>query len=157
VPETIVDILKRAKVGEIALDIAPTVHPDATLEEVCRLLEGRERSAVVVCDGERVCGIFTQRDLLYRAAEGALDPRGSIGELMTPSPKTFQAERPLSEALDIMVDGGFRQLPLVDGEGRARGLLTTRDVLAFIARRFPEETLNLPPRLHQVLSTPEGA
>lgn len=156
-PETIVDILRRAKVGDIALDTAPTVHPDATLEQVCRLLEGRERSAVVVCDGEQVCGIFTQRDLLYRAAEGALDPKGAIGELMTRSPRTFQAGRPLSEALDVMVEGGFRQLPLVDGEGRARGLLTTWDVLAFIARRFPEETLNLPPRLHQVLSTPEGA
>lgn len=156
-PETIVDILRRARVEDLSLDAAPLAAPEATFGEVCRLLAGRGRSAVVVCDDEEVCGIFTQRDLLYRAAAGALDPQTPIGELMTRAPRTFQSEGPLADALEVMVEGGYRQLPLVDAGGRARGLLTTRDVLSFVARRFPEETLNLPPRLHQVLSTPEGA
>jgi CBS domain-containing protein len=157
VPETIVDILRRAKVEEMTLGPAPEVAPHTSLGDVCRLLEADGRSAAVVRDGDQVVGIFTQRDLLYRAAQGALDLATPIAELMTRSPRTFQAERPLAEALDAMVEGGYRQLPLVDAGGQPQGLLSTRDVLSFIARRFPEETLNLPPRLHQMMPTSEGA
>lgn len=156
-PETIIDILRRLEVREMTLGDFPLVAEGTPLGEVCVLLESRRRSAVVVETEGRVSGIFTQRDLLYRAADGALDLAAPIEEVMTREPQTFHAERPLAEALEMMFEGGFRQLPLVDDEDRPRGLLTIRDVLAFIARRFPEETLNLPPRPDQLMATPEGA
>lgn len=156
-PETIADILRRANVEDMSLGACPLVSPETTLEEVCGRLGSQGRSAVVVADGGRVVGIFTERDLLYRAAEGPVDLASPIADLMTPSPRTLRAGQPLAEALEAMIEGGYRQLPVVDSESRPRGLLTTRDVLSFIARRFPEETLNLPPRLHQLMATPEGA
>ena len=55
-----------------------------------------------------------------------------------------------------MVKGGYRHVPVVDAEQRQVGLLSSRVILRFIADHFPEAVLNLPPRLNQVLSRPEG-
>ncbi|MEZ5332634.1 MAG: CBS domain-containing protein [Thermoanaerobaculia bacterium] len=135
--ETIVDILRRLEVREMTLGDFPLVAEGTSVGEVCVLLESRGRSAAVVEKEGRVTGIFTQRDLLYRTADGVLDLDAPIETVMTREPRTFHAERPLAEALATMMEGGFRQLPLVDDGERPRGLLTIRDVLTFIARRFP--------------------
>ena len=54
------------------------------------------------------------------------------------------------------MDGGYRHIPVVDDDGHQVGLLSSRVILSFIADQYPESVLNLPPRLHQVLTRPEG-
>ncbi|MGH9465693.1 MAG: CBS domain-containing protein, partial [Thermoanaerobaculia bacterium] len=93
----------------------------------------------------------------YRTATEGLDPTTPIAALATAAPRTLSLGQSLAEALDAMVDGGYRQVPLLDETGRPAGLLSSRDVLAFVAGFYPEATLNLPPRLHQVLATDHGA
>ncbi len=154
---SLAESLRHAKIADLELAPAPYVTPAAPLGEVLRQLVASRRPAVLVRDGERLAGIFTQRDVLYRTATEGLDPATPIGTLASGEPRTLALGQSLAEALDAMVDGGYRQVPLVDERGQLAGLLSSRDVLVFVAGFFPEETLNLPPRLHQVLSTDHGA
>jgi CBS domain-containing protein len=121
------------------------------------MLEGEYGSAVVVVQEGKVVGIFTERDILYRTAEEGIDSCTPIGELMTRDPATLGPNELLADAIALMVGGGYRHVPLVDGEGRDAGVISSRRVLRFIADHYPEAALNLPPRLHQRLSRPEGA
>lgn len=155
-PRSIEEILQDVRIDEIELRPAVRTSPETPLSEVYSLLERSPHGALLICEGERVCGIFTERDVLYRTALEDLDPSTPISELMKRDPVTLDSHDLLAAAVRLMTERGYRHVPLVDGEERYRGLLASRDVLRFIADHFPEAVLNLPPRLHQTMLTPEG-
>ena len=153
---SIEEILGEARIEDIDFRKVPHVAPATPMAEVYRLLDAERIGAVVVCEGERVVGMFTERDLLYRTALEKVDPGTPVGELMTPEPRTLHPGQRVAEAIAAMAQGGFRQMPVVDDGGRVVGLVTSRAVLRFIADHYPAAVLNLPPRLHQRPSHPEG-
>ncbi len=155
-PPDIEAILKKARIDELSIQAVEAVSPATPIGEVYKLMDQRDLSAVMVCEEDRVVGIFTQRDILYRTALEKLDDSTPIEKLMSPEPVSLQPHDRLADAIRVMAEGGYRHLPLVDDKGRAVGLITNRDVLKFIADYFPETVLNLPPRLHQQMSRPEG-
>ena len=110
----------------------------------------------MVCKGERVVGIFTQRDVLNRIALECLDPGTPVSEVMSDRPVTIGLDQDLADAIQAMVEGAYRHIPVVDNAGNQVGLLSSRVILRHIADHFPEEVLNLPPMLDQVMSRPEG-
>jgi CBS-domain-containing membrane protein len=59
--------------------------------------------------------------------------------------------------MDLMRTGRYRNVPLLDDDGRAAGVVRQQDLLRYVAESFPEELLNLPPRPHQTLEETEGA
>lgn len=132
------------------------VAPTTSLGEVYRLLEETHSVAVLVCDSERrLLGIFTERDVLSRTAlEG--DPATPIDELMVPLVATLRPDDSLVEAIRIMAERRIRHIPVVGEDGREVGLVGGRDVLRLLAEQFPKTLLNLPPRLDQTMTTPEG-
>lgn len=154
--QTIEEILGNARIQDLHLDRSLSVAPSTPLDEIYRLLEQENRGAVVVCDGEKVAGIFTERDVLYRTALEKIDPSTPISELMTPNPQTLPPSARLADAIRLMIEGGHRHVPVVDEGGCGAGLLAGRDILRFIAGHFSEAVVNLPPRLHQTMKSPEG-
>ena len=154
--KSIEETLHDVQISELRLEVGGSVSPDTPLSEVYEILDRQRRNAVVVCDGDAVVGIFTQRDILYRTALEAPDPATPIGELMTRDPFTLRMDQKLADAIHAMTVHGYRNVPLVDGRGRWLGLLSSRNVLRYIAAHFPEAVLNLPPRLDQHLAKPEG-
>ena len=155
-PPSIEQILKGVRIAEVKRHQSCCVGPETPLEEVYRRLDEQRPGAVVVRDGDRVTGIFTERDVLYRTALEQPDPATPIGELATREPVTMRPDQRLAEAIETMASKGYRHLPLVDADGREAGLLSSRDILAFIAEHVPESVLNLPPKLHQTMTSPEG-
>jgi CBS domain-containing protein len=153
---SIEQILQGVRIEEIDVREVCRVEPTTPLAEVYRLLDERHLGAVVVCERSRVVGIFTERDVLYRTALEAIDPQTPIRDLMTATPRTLSPNQRVAEAIAAMVEGGFRQIPVVADGGSLVGLLTSRAILRFIAEYFPGAVLNLPPRLHQTLSQPGG-
>ncbi len=149
-------ILRDVRISELRLEVGGGVSPDTPIAEVYELLDRQRRNAVVVCEGDAVVGIFTQRDILYRTALEAPDLETPIRELMTPEPFSLRMDQKLADAIHAMTVHGYRNVPLVDGRGRWLGLLSSRNVLRYIAEHFPEAVLNLPPRLHQQMARPEG-
>lgn len=147
-------ILANARIQDLPLGPVCAAVATAPLEEVYRLLA--DHRTVVVLDDGRVLGIFTERDVLRRTARGEYDSNTPIGELMTRDAVTVGAAEGAADAVRLMVEGHFRQVPVVDAGGRAAGILRSRDILRFIADHYPAAVLNLPPRLHQQLPRPEG-
>ena len=155
-PRSIEETLRNARISELSREVGGAVDPDTPIGDVYEILDRQRRNAVVVCDGDSVVGIFTQLDILYRTALEATDTSTSIRELMTPDPFTLKMDQKLADAIHAMTVHGYRSVPLVDGRGRWLGLLSSRNVLRFIAEHFPEAVLNLPPRLHQQMARSEG-
>jgi CBS domain-containing protein len=99
----------------------------------------------VVREG-RLAGIFTERDVLTKIAGRGLDfTKISVGAYMTPDPEALSPEHKVAYALNKMVVGGYRHVPIIDGERRPVAVMSVRDVVEFIVERFPAEVINLPP------------
>lgn len=131
------------------------VTPDIALGEVYRVLDDEHSVAVLVCDDSGLVGIFTERDILNRTAlEG--DPETPIGELMNSIKASLTPDDRLAVAIEMMCETGYRHIPLPGNEGSKPGLVGGRDILKLIADYYPETLLNLPPRLDQQMTKPEG-
>src|SRR5687767_14279140 len=114
------------------------IAADRPVTEAIEVLR-RERVGclLVVRDGKLV-GIFTERDLLARvlAAGKAFDT--PVAEVMTPDPVTVQPKDPIRVAVKRMQAGGYRHLPVVDGESRPVGILSVKRVVHYLVEHFPQ-------------------
>ena len=132
-----------------------TVAPGAPVREAIATMREHEVGCVVVTEGGKPAGIFTERDLLKRvfAAGAGLD--GPVREHMS-APVVTRAESPLNEALARMLRGGFRHLPVVDAGGALVGTTSIKRAVHFLAEHLPEAVLNLPPRPDDFPASEEG-
>ena len=85
--------------------------------------------ALLVVEGVRLIGIFTERDALFRVLAPGLDPAATaLGDVMTRQPQTIHPDEPFLRALRIMHEGRFRHLPVVEYD-RPLGMVSVRDAL----------------------------
>ncbi|HET9338987.1 MAG TPA: CBS domain-containing protein [Casimicrobiaceae bacterium] len=106
-----------------------TVTQGSTVVEAARRMRERTVGSVLVVDGQRLVGIFTERDALFRVLAAARDPATTtLGEVMTPQPQTMHPDEPFLRALRVMHEGKFRHLPVVEF-GRPLGIVSVRDAL----------------------------
>jgi CBS domain-containing protein len=134
-----------------------TVPLGTPLAEAMAAMRERGGEAVMVCDGRRLRGILTERDVLLRVLGHDVDTSRPVDEYMTAEPDSLRPDATLLSAMEAMERGGYRNLPLIDDEGNLVGLLRQQDLLEYVAEAFPQEILNLPPRPHQTMEEPEGA
>jgi CBS domain-containing protein len=140
------EALANAKVGALSARPHARVEVDDAMWKVVAEMKTQGRGAVLVEDGGALVGIFTERDLLNRVDYS--DPLWShviVRDVMTPHPMVIRADDSLSEALRRLTQGHRRHLPIVDDRGHVVGLISIRDILTFVAERFPDDMLNLPP------------
>jgi CBS domain-containing protein len=111
------------------------VGPEATARTaIARMVEANVGS-VAVCDGARLVGIFTERDVLRLAGEGAdLDTVG-VETAMTPDVVTVSADTDILAAARLMGERRIRHLPVVEGENLL-GIVGIRDVLGALAEEL---------------------
>jgi CBS domain-containing protein len=103
--------------------------PSTRVIEAVRLMAERQAGAVLVIDGDRLLGIFTERDAVFRVMAAGRDPNvTTLADVMTPSPITIAPDKPFGSALALMHKHGFRHLPVVDGE-RVLGIVSARNAL----------------------------
>jgi CBS domain-containing protein len=133
------------------------VQRGTTALEVLRRMQNERQSCVLVCDGEQCTGIFTERDYLNKIVGKRVDLSKPVDEFMSSSPKVLTTEDTLGQAIQIMHDHGYRNIPLVDQTGNCAGLLQIRNVIDFLAEIYPQEVLNTPPRPDQRFDEPDGA
>jgi CBS domain-containing protein len=85
-------------------------------------------SSILICDGDRLRGIFTERDLLVRVVAAGRDPAATpLHEVMTADPDTIQATAPVIEAIRRMDEFSYRHMPVLDA-GRVVGVISWRDL-----------------------------
>lgn len=104
-----------------------TVEASTPLAEAVKSMDARSVGAVLVLDGARLTGVFTERDVLKAVARGH-DDKPTVGDWMTPHPETIEPDDTTEHAAVLMIHGGFRHLPVVDA-GRVVGILSIRDLM----------------------------
>ena len=114
------------------LDPAPprVVPRTATVADAVDLMRQANVGCVLVCDADRLVGLFTERDLMTRVLAVGKPLAHPVAEVMTPNPETVSPKDPIRLAVRKMKSGGHRHLPVVDADGRLVGLITQRDLLA---------------------------
>jgi CBS domain-containing protein len=85
-----------------------------------------------------------------------VNPETPLSEVMTADPEAVGEDDGIAFALNRMILGGFRHVPVVDQDGRAVGVLSLREVVAFIVSLLPGRVLNLPPHAHLQAHSPDG-
>ena len=100
-----------------------------TVLEAAVLMKQQGKGALLVVEGTRLSGIFTERDALFRVIAAGRDPATTkLADVMTPHPQTMHPDEPFVKALRIMHKRGFRHLPVVE-HGRPLGIVSARDAL----------------------------
>ena len=118
-----------ATVREVMSTNLIVVEPGATVAEAATVMGGKHVGSALVMDGDRLTGIFTERDIV-RALGEHFDAAGhQVANWMTVRPTTIGPDASTDEALDLMLRGGFRHLPVLE-EDRVVGMLSLRDIAA---------------------------
>jgi CBS domain-containing protein len=137
------------------------VGPAMSIRDVLSLLREKRAGSVLVCRGERLAGIFTERDALCLMAgnsgRGKVDLGSRIETVMTANPATVTPSDTVGKAIEKMSHGGYRRLPVVDGAGRPLGVLNVAGIVHFLVQQFPQAVYNLPPVADPVMQEREGA
>ena len=114
-------------VGEIMSKDLITVDQHATVAEAATIMGEHHAGSALVMEGESLFGIFTERDIV-RALGEHFDAAGHpVANWMTRNPITIGSDADVHDALERMLSGGFRHLPVLDGD-RVVGLVSMRDL-----------------------------
>jgi CBS domain-containing protein len=100
------------------------------VSDAAALMKQNNVGAVAVLEQQKLIGIFTERDAVFRVLAEHREPtRTHLDEVMTPAPQTIAPDRPFGHALHMMYEGGFRHVPVVE-RGRVVGIVSARDALS---------------------------
>ena len=133
------------------------VRADEPVSEAVGLMRQAEVGCVLVCDGERLVGIFTERDLMSRVLAARAPLSEPVSRFMTPRPVCVHPKDPIGLAVRRMEEGGYRHLPVVDEGGRPVGMLSVKRIVHYLVEHFPGTVYNLPPDPGAVSQEREGA
>ena len=115
-----------------------TVDRQTTLAEAIQLMRNHGIGCVLITgDDGRLSGILTERDLLQKVAGQGLDlGECRVGDFMSPAPESSKPDHPLAYGLQRMIISDIRYLPIVDDSDRPAGIVSSRDIIAYMAKQF---------------------
>ncbi|MEZ4679314.1 MAG: CBS domain-containing protein [Caldilineaceae bacterium] len=148
--------LRAEQVSHLDLSGFSTATRDTPIRAVIEQMRNEKHNVCLVTTHDRLVGIFTDRDILTKVVDqpGILDQ--PIETVMTTDPTTATADMSAADALRLMQKGHFRNLPVLDKNGKILGDMTHQSVLDYLAARYPIEVLNLPPDPERFPRKPEG-
>ncbi len=150
-------VLKERKIRQLGLSPVLTVDGTTTLGSTLQAMKAAGRGAALVTEKGKLAGIFTERDLITRVVGTNVDASTPIGQLMTSAPATLSPDASVFDAIQLMDEHGYRNVPIVGDGGRLLGSLPVSKIVDFLAESFPQEVLALPPRADQQFAAADGA
>lgn len=143
------------KVSLMQTDDFVCIEPTTPLSAAIEAMKKDEGGCAIVCEGERVVGIFTERDLLTKVVGNDVDMQAPVSNWMSPAVSTLTPDATIGDAVSLMNDKSFRNIPLVK-DGKLVGSISVFDVIFYLAESYPKETMNLPPMPDQIMTKEEG-
>jgi len=131
------------------------VSPYTPLSQAIEAMKNDEGGCVIISDDGRVAGIFTERDLINRVFGEEIDLESPISQWMQPAVETLSPEATVGDAVRLMNEKSFRNIPLVR-KGELVGSISVFDIITYLAECYPKETMNLPPLSAQVMDSVDG-
>jgi CBS domain-containing protein len=145
-----------ARISTLALTPPVTVDSGSSVGSLVERVQDKKVGCVLVVEAGRMIGIITERDMLLKVVARDVSYAEPVDKFMTPNPVTISPDHTIGDAAALMNDKHFRHVPVVDANGQATGIVSIKDIISIVAESFPEQVLNLPPRPHQKMETPEG-
>lgn len=125
-----------ATVQDVMTRSPRTMSPQDTLVDAARVMDELNVGVVPVCDGDRLCGVVTDRDIVVRGLARDVDPRTcKLSDVMSGHVRTARQDDDVDEVLVEMANAQIRRMPVVDGQDRLVGILSIGD----IAAKSPED------------------
>ena len=143
------------RVSVLPTDDYVVVSRYTPLSQAIEVMKHDEGGCVIVSDDGRVAGIFTERDLLTKVLGEHVDLESPINDWMQPAVVTLSFEATIGDAVHLMNERGFRNIPLVK-QGELVGSISVFDIITYLAECYPKATMNLPPLAAQVMDTVDG-
>lgn len=113
------------------------VAPSTPVRDVLRLLVDHRVGCVLVEEGSKTVGIFSERDVLLKLGERANELGGRpVSEFMTSRVESLPPSAKIAFAVHRMNMGGYRHVPVVNESGRTVGIFSVRDILSYLTRKL---------------------
>src|ERR1700694_3645048 len=106
-----------------------SVDPSTTVGEAISLMAQNRIGSALIMEGGKLIGIFTERDTVRAISQSHDAPTHEISSWMTRDPKTISPDLEVDEAMKLMLDHGFRHLPVMEGK-EVIGMVSMRDLAA---------------------------
>jgi CBS domain-containing protein len=150
--------LSLRQVEVLALELQSPLLLDASTRvgDTVRAMREQRLGYALIMTEDRLIGIFTERDVFLAVVGNPATLSQPVSDLMTRDPVTVAENDPVGQVVIRMHEGGFRQVPVVDSQGRVVACVRHKDVAQFMANHFADRVLNLPPDPEQHARTPEG-
>jgi CBS domain-containing protein len=117
------------KIRDITTHNPAVINPEAALLEAAQKMKKLDVGSLPVCDGERLVGMVTDRDITVRGTAEGRDPRQTkVRDVMTPEVCYCVEDQELREAAELMEEHQIRRLPVLDGKKRLVGIISLGDV-----------------------------
>ncbi len=147
---------RQDSVSSMETDDYVCIAPSTSLSQAIEAMKQDEGGCAIVCaDDGSVVGIFTERDLLTKIVGQETDLNAPVSNWMSPVVATLTPEATVGDAVAIMNDKGYRNVPLVKN-GKLVGSISVFDVIGYLAESYPKTTMNLPPNPDQVMDSTDG-
>ncbi len=145
-----------ARISTMPLTPPVTVDSGSSVAGLVEQVQKQNVGCVLVYEAGRLVGIITERDMLLKVVARDVKYTEPVEKFMTVNPVTLSPEDTIGDAAHLMNERHFRHIPVVGSDGQATGIVSIKDIISIVAESFPENVLNLPPRPHQKMETPEG-
>ncbi|MBI2087997.1 MAG: CBS domain-containing protein [Deltaproteobacteria bacterium] len=111
-----------------------TISPESTVYEACGLLKDKNIGCLVAQEDGKLSGILTDRDIALKVVGDGKDPRSArVRDIMTPNPARISVDKDLHDLTTLMHALHVRRMPIVDGGGKAVGIVTLDDLIVLFA------------------------
>ena len=144
------------RVSSMETDDYVCLAPSTALSRAIEAMKQDEGGCAIVCaDDGKVVGIFTERDLVTKIVGQEIDLNTPVSKWMSPVVATLTPEATIGDAVAIMNDKGYRNVPVVK-DGKLVGSISVFDIIGYLAESYPKTTMNLPPNPNQVMESTGG-
>jgi CBS domain-containing protein len=107
-----------------------SVSPTATVYNAACVMSSANCGSVLVIEGNTLLGIVTERDLMVRVLAKAVDPAiTAVADIMTRNPHCVTPDTKVADAVLLMIERGFRHLPIVGNGNKIMGVVSSRDAM----------------------------
>ena len=148
--------LKRIEVLALETQSPLLLDGSTSVSDTIRAMREQELGYALITARHRLVGIFTERDVFLSVLGETAALLQPVSDIMTPEPVTVSENDPIWQVVVSMHEGGFRQVPVLDVEGRVVACVRHKDIAQFLANQFADHVLNLPPDPEQHAHSPEG-
>ena len=121
------------------------LNEQATLQDAIASMQKYHIGCVLLENDQKITGIFTERDIVQNIVGKRHNlEKEYVADYMTKSPDVLYLQDPIAFALNKMISGGYRHIPIIDKKEKPIGIITMQDIINHLGDYFFDDIVNLP-------------